>query len=556
MERVLCRPPSPRLCLALIALLAALVWGGTVKNDFVWDDHYFIVENQAIRSLRNIPAMFFSRFAEASHPDEFPNFRPLRNVAYALLFQLGGRDTPQPWIFHLANVLGHAVAALLLFATASLLLLPAGEAPARWAALLTGAAFAVHPAVSEVVCWAKSLDDILAAIFVLAATRELLAWRGEKKRFAAALVFFALAVYAKESAVPFASLVFFLLRVCHNFPWKRCALLTAPFLLVAGIYVAHRELVLGKAAQCAPISGSYGQTLVDTVPAIPIYFRLLFGVPPFSADYTDMHGHLPFFSLSVVTGVLLLLVWAAAACVTWRHEKFRPAALGLLWLAFFLLPVSNLVPMMQYLAERFLYLPLIGWLLALGAIWARAPQRLPTLVLALVVLAVWIPVSLAREAVWRDEVTLFVRSSLDNPGNKRLRENALAALFALPQMHSAFGLDQKTRHLTVAASIPRSQAEAMLPTLLQAHQLLPDEHRIAAALGIIYATAGQVSNAVPFLELAARQGSNDVQCWIDLGSAYALEHNTTQAREAWQTALRLEPTNRLASEHLRALHAK
>jgi Flp pilus assembly protein TadD len=85
---------------------------------------------------------------------------------------------------------------------------------------------------------------------------------------------------------------------------------------------------------------------------------------------------------------------------------------------------------------------------------------------------------------------------------------------------------------------------------------LPDEHRIAAALGIIYATAGQVSNAVPFLELAARQSSNDVQCWIDLGSAYALEHNTNQAREAWERALRLEPTNRLASEHLHALDAK
>jgi tetratricopeptide (TPR) repeat protein len=556
MERALFHAPSPRLCRAVIALLAALVWGGTVKYDFVWDDHYFIVENNAIRSLKNIPAMFYSRIAEASHPTDFPNFRPIRNVAYALLFQLGGKATPQPWIFHLANVLGHAVAALLLFATASLLFLPAGAAPSRWAALLTGAAFAVHPAVSEVVCWAKSLDDILAAIFVLAAARELLLWRGEKRRFAAALAFFAVAVYAKESAVPFAGLVFFLWRACHNLPWKRCALLTAPFLLVAAIYVAHRDLMLGQAAQCAPISGAYAQTLLDTVPALTIYFRLLWGVPPFSIDYTDMHGHLPFFSLSVMTGLLLLLLWAAATWTAWRHEEFRPAAVGLLWLAFFLLPVSNLVPMMQYLAERFLYLPLIGWLLALGAVWARAPQRLPSLGLAALLLALWIPVSLARQGIWRDEVTLFVRSSLDHPAHKRLRENAVTALFALPQMHSAFGLDDTTRHLQAAASIPRSQGEAMLPTLRQAHQLLPDEHRITAALGISYALAGQVSNAVPFLELAARQGSNDAQCWIDLGSAYALENKAAEARQAWETALRLEPTNRLASEHLRALNEK
>jgi tetratricopeptide (TPR) repeat protein len=548
--------PSPRLCRAVIVLLAALVWGGTVKYDFVWDDHYFIVDNKAIGSLKNIPAMFYSRIAEASRPTDFPNFRPIRNVAYAVLFQLGGKATPQPWVFHLANVLGHAVAALLVFATASLLFLPAGEGPSRWAALLTGAAFAVHPAASEVVCWAKSLDDILAAIFVLAAARELLLWRGEKRRLAAALAFFAVAVYAKESAVPFAGLVFFLWRASHKLPWKRCALLTVPFLLVAAIYVAHREWVLGQAAQCAPISGSYGQTLLDTIPALTIYFRLLWGVPPFSLDYTDMRGHLRFFSLSVMTGLLLLLLWAAATWRSWRREGIRAAAVGLLWLAFFLLPVSNLVPMMQYLAERFLYLPLIGWLLALGAVWARAPRRLASLGLAAALFALWIPVSLAREAVWRDEVTLFVRGSLDNPANKRLRENAVAAIFALPQMGSSFGVDDTTRHLQAAGSIPRRHGEAMLATLRQAHQLLPDEHRITAALGISYAVAGQISNAVPLLELAARQGSNDAQCWIDLGTAYALENNSAKARQAWETALRLEPTNRLASEHLRALNAK
>jgi protein O-mannosyl-transferase len=546
--------PSPRLCRAVIALLAALVWGGTVQYGFAWDDHYFIAENKALRSLKNIPAMFYSRMAEASNPKDFPNFRPVRNVAYAILYQLGGQATPQPWIFHLANVLGHALAALLVFSTASLLFLPAGEARARWAALLTGAAFAVHPAASEVVCWAKSLDDILAAIFVLASARQVLLWQGQRWRLATALAFFALAVYAKESAVPWAALVFFLWRACHKLPWKRCAMLTAPFLLVAGFYAAHRQIVLGQAAQCAPISGSYGQTLLDTLPALAIYFRLLWGVPPFSIDYTDMHGHLRFVSLSVMTGLVLLLLWMAATWTAWRDARFRLAAVGLLWLGFFLLPVSNLLPMMQYLAERFLYLPLAGWLLALGAVCAWAPRRLLSLGLATALLAFWMPMALARQGIWHDEVTLFVRSSLDKPANTRLRENALASIFRLPQMHSAFGMDDTTRRMEVAASISHSEAQDIVPTLLQARQLLPGEHRLTAALGIAYAMDGQISNAVPFLELAARQGSNDAQCWIDLGSAYALEHEAAKARQAWETALRLEPTNRLAQEHLRALN--
>jgi tetratricopeptide (TPR) repeat protein len=556
MECALCYVPSPRLCRAVIALLAVLVWGQTVHDGFVWDDHYFIVENTAIRSLKNIPAMFYSRMAEASHPTDFPNYRPMRNVAYAILFKLGGKATPQPWIFHLANILGHAVAALLVFSTATLLFLPAGEGPARWAALFTGAAFAVHPAASEVVCWAKSLDDILAAIFVLAAARELLLWQGRKRRLASALAFFAVAMYAKESAVPFAGLVFFLWRARHRLPWKRCALLTAPFLLAAAIYTAHRALILGHTTQCAPISGAYGQTLVDTFPAVTIYFRLLWGVPPFSIDYSDMHGHLRLFSFSVMTGVFLLLLWTAATCTAWRNEKFRLAALGLLWLGFFLLPVSNILPMLQYLAERFLYLPLIGWLLAMGAVLARAPRRLLLWGLAPALLAAWIPVTLVRQGIWRNDVTLFVRSSLDNPANTRLRGNAVSSVFQLPLMNSCFWLDDSTRRLQASASIPRRQAEAMLPTLAQYHQILPDENRLTSALVITYAAAGQISNAVPILESAAQQGSNNVQGWLDLGTAYALAGDAAKARQAWTNALRLDPTNRFALDHLRTLNAK
>jgi hypothetical protein len=136
--------PSPRLCRAIIVLLAVLVWGQTVHYGFVWDDHYFITDNPGIRTMKNIPAMFYSRIAEATRPNDFPNFRPIRNVVYAVLFQLGGKPTPQPWIFHLANIVAHTVAALLVFSIAALLFLPAGEGPSRWAALLTGAAFAVH----------------------------------------------------------------------------------------------------------------------------------------------------------------------------------------------------------------------------------------------------------------------------------------------------------------------------------------------------------------------------------------------------------------------------
>jgi len=169
---------------------------------FVWDDDYFIRDLPSVRSVRHIPEMFYRLDAQATLPEDFRVFRPIRTAHYALLHFLAGQEIPQPWIYHLANVLWHGGTAMMLFAAADVCCCR------DWAAILSAMearswsfgialAFAVHPAVSEVVCWAKSLDDILAAFFTLAALRELLLppenqaarWRG--------LVFFALAVLFK-----------------------------------------------------------------------------------------------------------------------------------------------------------------------------------------------------------------------------------------------------------------------------------------------------------------------------------------------------------------------
>src|SRR5947207_14915904 len=168
----------------LIALSAFLVWGQTVRFDFVWDDNLFITKNESIRSLKNIPAMFYSLAAQAS--ETAPLFRPLRTAHFAILNAITGKPLPQPWIFHLANVVWHAVAAMLLFSVARLLVQRQfGDlsTPVRAVSLFIALGFAIHPVTSEVVCWAKSLDDIMATVFVLAAMRFLLQWDEGKRGY-------------------------------------------------------------------------------------------------------------------------------------------------------------------------------------------------------------------------------------------------------------------------------------------------------------------------------------------------------------------------------------
>ena len=65
----------------IIAFLSLIVYFNTFFNGFVYDDHFFIVGNPEIRSLKNIPSYF-------SEPSVGNLYRPLRTALYPLVFAI------------------------------------------------------------------------------------------------------------------------------------------------------------------------------------------------------------------------------------------------------------------------------------------------------------------------------------------------------------------------------------------------------------------------------------------------------------------------------------
>ncbi|HUD47389.1 MAG TPA: tetratricopeptide repeat protein [Candidatus Baltobacteraceae bacterium] len=528
-------------CCALIGLFTLLLWGQTTRYAFVWDDQIYIAQNMSIRSLANIPKIFCRMDAQSSERPSI-SYRPLRNTVYALLRALGGRPTPQPWIFHLANVLWHGTAAVLLFLVASMLcerLTGGVSGLSRLAALWIGLSFAAHPVNSEAVCWAKCMDDLMAGVFVLAAARSLLKWKPGGRGYVAAVVWFLLAVFSKESAVPFALAVIFILHGFHKLPWRRSLKLAAPFLLVAVFYAVCQRLVMGRSSQCPPLSGSYAQTLIDMFPVGAEYLRLLLGIPPFCADYNFMVGAAPhsFFSVPVLGGVFLLLFFCALSAWLWRRPQWRLAAFGLVWTALFLLPVSNLVPMMQYMAERFLYLPLMGFLMALGGMFLNVSRvRAGLAAAAAALIVIWTGTSLSRMGIWRDELTLFLGTELEHPGIKRVEQNAVGAVLRLPLITAG----------RTARELSPEQAGPMIATLQRARQIYPENDALTTQLGIIEMKTGQLREAVALLELAVRQNPGSAERWYNLASIDRLAGQPHKAQEACAQALRLDPQDQEA----------
>jgi hypothetical protein len=564
---------------ALIVAAAAIVWGHTTRFQFVWDDRQFIQELESIRSFKSVPAMFYRLDAQSSYPEGFKLFRPLRTVHYAFNYWIGSKPEPQPWVFHVANLVWHTAAALLLFSVSATLLqkfdpervtrsgagvaasLPESSiglfqsrshAWALWVAL----AFAVHPVVSEVVCWAKSLDDAMATVFTLASLRALLKWDGRPQTLAAALLWYLLAVYSKISAVPFVLAAFAFFIFVLKFPWLKACRLTSGFAVIALVFLVHRHLVIGQSSQTAPISGTYAQTLIDMFPVTPKYVRLMCGAPPFCIDYSYMTGGNPLFSVPTLFGAATLLLACLGAFLALRDRRIVLAGLGVIWVGLFLLPVSNLLPMMQYMAERFLYLPLIGFLWSVAAVLRSVLRPRFSAVAMSVALATWAVVAWNRSWIWQDEVTLFVQSSQAGPKTKRVDENAVVAIFNLPHVQSIFTLDRTTRVLRVTGTPHPEEQSAIEETLIQARVMFPDDEILASALGIFYASTGRPGEAVPLFRFAAERKPQNSLLWANLGQACVEVEDWEAAQAALNKALSLSPRTVDALRSLSRLHWK
>ncbi len=542
----------------LLGLATLVVWGQTARFAFVWDDKYFIKELPVLRSWARFPEIFYRLDAQSTLPQGFLLFRPVRTAMYALLYHLGGHEVPQSWIYHLANVLWHGAAAMMLFVVL-LRLVPQlqpqrTQNQVRWLALLVSLAFAVHPVVSEVVCWAKSLDDILATFFVLAALYQLLpssqsvsaaAPEADRAQFSffsfsavhwRAWLFFLLAVYSKESAVPFAVVPLVVFRLVYRLPWKQCFVRSIPFLIITAVYVLNRHFVIGRTSQTSPISGTYIQTLVDTLAVAPKYFRLVWGIPPFCIDYTYMTGGYSWHSLPVLLGCAFLVALAGLGFVGYRKRGLNLLFFGLFWAGIFLLPVSNLIPMMQYMAERFLYLPLIGWLIALAAI---IPARKQVVAGSLALISIWAVTAWNRSWIWQDEIALFVRSSIDAPKTPRIRENAVAAILHLNAVSKC--LDLSTASSNQNTSISEAERKEALDALEMGSQLFPDEPRLLNSYGVCLTGGGQLEKALPVFEKAVQLAPHNLQFLVNLARARVDAGQLSQAHATLQQALVVNP---------------
>src|SRR5688572_5144195 len=431
-----------RRALATVVGVALLTCAFGFANAFAHDDAALIVQDTRLHDLTQLKALF----TEPYWPPPFARdqYRPVTSLLLTLQYIAGSGE---PIAFRLASALLYAGACVALFRLA-LLLLPFG------AAFTCALLFAAHPLHVEATALGVSQAELLVSITVVAAVvvymRERMEGRGlTLRQWSIIGLLYAIAMLSKEQGflLPGFLLLSELILVSGASLRSRVRLLWRGYAVLAALAivgVVARFLVLGEQALQPNIAEALvGKTLagraVTMFRIFPDWMRLFAWPAHLRMDYSprelvassavgarEMFGFALFVAVAV-TGVAL-------------RRRAPVAAFGLAWTALALLPVSNVfIPTGVLIAERTLFLPSVGFVMAVTAVAAHVVAVAPAArtrqawqiaaIVAGLLVVLGVARAGARQREWRDNDALTLSAIRDSPRSWRAQANYGEYLF-------------------------------------------------------------------------------------------------------------------------------
>jgi hypothetical protein len=406
----------------LAALVAVVLCLPILGNGFAIDDAYLIVENQGIRSLGHIPDFFRHPWGggegAAGHVginDSY--YRPITTSLYALEYAMLGLR-PAGW--HFVSILLHA-------ANTALLTLLAARLTRRLAtALVAGLLFATHPVHSEAIAAASYQSTLLACLFSLATLLAFAPGLEENQpgkpprvlRLPRILVFSMLAFLSKEESIALPMLAFawvFFHRAIMPATSRR----TVWTALVGTGAIAAVSLILRTAIVTRPSLTYFGDAgpgiILPTMARVITLYTELFLIPIQLCPFYDWFILPPSPAIDGQALVGILLVVASILAILALRKRFPALATALSWLILALSPVMHFVPILNVAAERFLYLPSLGFCIALGIGFSHLFQRAPkaAIALATILICLYATRTFQRWPDWRSDHTLNQATARD-----------------------------------------------------------------------------------------------------------------------------------------------
>jgi tetratricopeptide (TPR) repeat protein len=499
------------LALALFAL-PLLVFAPVVGFEFLnFDDDVYVTRNPAIRA-----GLTWDTVRWAFSNVESGHFHPLTWLTHALDVTLFGLDAGA---HHRTTLLLHGVATVLCFTFWSRLGI------SRGVSVFAAALFAIHPLRIESVAWVSTRKDVLSGALFFVTLLCWLHWRARPSlpRLALTTFSFLCALLAKPTVLPLPALLLVLevwpLGAPSYFARLKDKLpLFALSLIFAGV-AAFGQARTGamRSLDSLPL----GSRLANASVALITYAGRLFA----PTEVSLFHPMLPLpVGLGVVCGLIILGVTFAAL----RGRLPQPVTMAWFWFVLLLLPVCGLVQIGgQFIADRWLYLPLSGVVVGLTT-------RLPgprSLHFALGFSLVVIAIGLTRRELpnYRTSELVFSHALAVQPNNFLAHTNLGNAL------ESRGALDEASLHYEEAVRLNPTWPTALnnLGNTRARQQRLPEAEALyrralerEPTLGLAHynlaltlVMQGRRPEAVPHYAEAVRLRPNDAMAAVGYGAA-------------------------------------
>jgi predicted TPR repeat methyltransferase len=517
--------------LVSILLVFAATYARTADYSYVWDDAEAIRDNPIYAGalLDGLDATQHDHLDPALRKlsgmiPAHDSYRPLLYLSYRTDVALFGMS---PRAMHVHNLI-LAILSIVFFHFVA-----AAWLASRPAALLATAIFALHPLQVETVAYVSGRGDLLAGLFALLAIGSALRFEHESARRAGRIrraVWLSVgtacllaSVLSKEAYIglPFALAG---ISFARGRVRDQRAVLAVWLVALAG-YLGLRFAIGGLA------EGGTGAVALAALPGVFLRY-LQIALLPFDLSTERLYD--PGYVLAGWLAAGAVAAWVAVGLRRGWSATARLVASGLWWMLVLLGPSVIVVILMGVVADRYVYLPLAGFAVAVSALFtealgARNKLRGPIGIAGAVWAAMCFTTTVVQVGVWQDNRTLYTHAVATAPQSSM-------AHYRLGYAYAG------------AEDWPRAIA-----LFERAVELQPSNARALNNLGVCYLNTGKFEQAARSFEQAlAESGQMHFRAWYNLAVARMNMGDDDMACAHVERALEINPSYEAAAAFRRA----
>ena len=494
------------MAIAAVIMAGFLTYANTLQSPFIWDDINLVEKNPTIHNLKNLGRIFKENLGFGVIQQRSASYRPLQSLTYMIDYSIWKNNVLG---FHLTNIIFHILSAL------GVLWLVLVVLRNGFLAVSSALIYVVHPLHSEAVAYISGRADPLSTCLFLSSM--ILYLQSFQKRSMVMQILMLLtfigALLSRESTLMLPMIV-----LLYHFVFKK-PVYWKSFLFLVGTGVLYIVLrvseMIGTLGSTHTVVSTLGERLPGVFVAITNYLKLIIFPMPLHMEYAA-----PLFAwseLKVFIGIASVL---GLCFYAFQARKKNPlVSFSILWFFLTLLPVLNIFPVNAYMAEHWLYVPLIGAVIFIVNLIKSWSSPSAARVVIGVLVSVLMLLTHQQNKHWQSHVGFYEYTLKFAPDSSRLHSDLGVAYYGAGRIDDA------------------------IKAFKRAIEIKPDFDYAYNNLGAMYLAKGQLSQAIVYYEKAVELNPHYGEAYYNLGNGYRDKKQYEKAAAAYQRSLELNPRN-------------